>query len=382
MKRVLDAQTTIATYAYDRLNRRISKVVTNRGDEVVANDGGNATVHFYYCGYSAASSLRRSIASSLLPWSICETRNGGNKATRQWVWGPRYIDEVVLMDVNGAGDTTNDCDEDTSGAGDSSGAFGDQRYFYHQDRNWNVVALTAYGGGDNGKIVAWYAYAPYGTLRALEGDTAGSNSGRVHLFSAVGDPFSLQGLSTDTESNKNHARRREYKGDLQRFVQLDPLYSWRYPGPAIVDGANLYGFARSRPVLGVDPFGACTIGAVRSVGPTYELCGLCGVRACTDCQRCKLMMPFSPPACPIGWVTENRPCTSCMWSAPAAGPPCTATAWPPSVACTQCQKLCAHPSWLNCQSCCECMVGAFPPGTPPGPYLEACMAACAIYPTQ
>ncbi len=65
VKRVPDAATTIATYAYDGLSRRVSKVVTNQGDEVVANDCGNTTVHFFYCGYSAASSLRRSVAPSL-----------------------------------------------------------------------------------------------------------------------------------------------------------------------------------------------------------------------------------------------------------------------------------------------------------------------------
>jgi hypothetical protein len=35
-------------------------------------------------------------------WNIFETRNGLDQATRQWVWGTQYVDEVLFMDVNGS----------------------------------------------------------------------------------------------------------------------------------------------------------------------------------------------------------------------------------------------------------------------------------------
>jgi hypothetical protein len=33
---------------------------------------------------------------------MLEPRNGSHQAMRQWVWGTRYVDEVLFMDVNGS----------------------------------------------------------------------------------------------------------------------------------------------------------------------------------------------------------------------------------------------------------------------------------------
>jgi hypothetical protein len=97
-------------------------------------------------------------------WNIFETRNGSNQATRQWVCGTQYVDEVLLMDANGDPATSNDCDPDTA----AQGELGHDRRFFPltrrwplrghgrsatraqrskrrvkgQNRNWNVIALT------------------------------------------------------------------------------------------------------------------------------------------------------------------------------------------------------------------------------------------------
>ena len=179
-----DDVTTIGTYAYWPDNRRASKTVEHCGSEAVANDGGDTVVYFYYGGGSGVSPAR---------WNVLETRNGSSQATRQWVWGTRYVDEILFMDVNGDPATSNICDAD-----DPNKAAGTRRYFpltQHwprcgldrdaipelrpeccvkgQDRNWNVVAVSEYGGdgvGTNGRLAERYAYTPYGEFVVLQGD--------------------------------------------------------------------------------------------------------------------------------------------------------------------------------------------------------------------
>jgi hypothetical protein len=205
--------TTIGEYKYLADNRRASKLVQNCGIEAVANDGGNTTVHFYYGGVAAGASPGR--------WNIFETRNGSNQATRQWVWGTRYVDEVLFMDVNGSPTSDNDCDPDTTVGGMESGS--DRRYFYHQDRNWNVVALTEYddGAGVNGRIGERYAYTPYGEFVVLKGDAGPGELGRRLIASPVGNIFFHQGLPFDHDKGGYQNRNREYARCFDRFAQRD-----------------------------------------------------------------------------------------------------------------------------------------------------------------
>src|SRR5262249_34210531 len=89
-----------ATYSYDGLNRRIGKIVssTNR--------------NFYYS----------------LWWQVLEERIAGDSSPdRQFVWGLRYVDELVLRDRF------------------SGGSLSD-RFYAVQDANWNVTAITNTGG--------------------------------------------------------------------------------------------------------------------------------------------------------------------------------------------------------------------------------------------
>lgn len=94
-------------YRYDGLGRRIRKALTRRGEL----DGTEFT---YYAG----------------PRAI-ELRNGSNQTLRQYVWGARYVDEIVRVDINGDPAANSDC----LGTGDAA-------YYYHQDANYNVVAVT------------------------------------------------------------------------------------------------------------------------------------------------------------------------------------------------------------------------------------------------
>jgi RHS repeat-associated protein len=221
--------TTIATYGYLPDTRRASKVVEHCGIEAVANDGGDTTVHFYYSK----------------KWQIVETRNGSNQSTRQWVWGTQYVDEVILMDVNGNPGNSNDCDPDYTPQGDGQ----DRRYFYHQDRNWNVVALTEYddGAGTNGRVTERCAYTPYGEFVVTKGDGGSGELGRTLPASSVGNTFFHQGLAFDQEKGSYQNRHREYVAKLQRFARRDPL--------EYVDTTDLYIPGKADPALGLDPSG-------------------------------------------------------------------------------------------------------------------------------
>ncbi len=227
--------TTIAEYEYDGKNRRTQKVVTNSGVEDVPNDGGNTTLHYYYDNR----------------WRIIEERNGSNEAVRQYVWGTRYTDELICIDINGDAANGNDCDPDVADPNDTDD---DARYFVHQDRNWNVQALTAYSPDPNdpntptnGQVVERYTYTPYGTFTVLKGAASGNNEADARLTSIIGNVFTHQGLPFDAEKLCYQNRWRDYSSTLISYVQRDP----RRP---FIGATHYRAFGNSPPEY-VDPLG-------------------------------------------------------------------------------------------------------------------------------
>jgi RHS repeat-associated protein len=221
-------------------------------------------------------------------WNIFETRNGSNQATRQWVWGTRYVDEVLFMDVNGSPASDNDCDPDTTVGGMESGY--DRRYFYHQDRNWNVVALTEYadGVGTNGRVAERYAYTPYGEFVVLKGDPGTGELGRALVASTVGNPFAHQGLPFDREKGSYQNRHRELPILLQRFAQRDRPYD---------DGASLYRYTRNLPTLRLDPSGLCSSGECQDDAVSGGMHR--GRTCCREITHCYLVCdPWPRTHCP------------------------------------------------------------------------------------
>ena len=143
-----------------------------------------------------------------------ETRNGSSQTTFQYVWGTQYVDELVMIDKNGDPTESNDCDPDEQ-SGESTA---DERYFVHQDRNWNVVALTDYdpSGSDEGNVVERYHYTPYGQFIVLSGDSGSGEMGNVLPSSTVGNAFAYRGLPLDQDKGGYQARSGEYTAVLQR----------------------------------------------------------------------------------------------------------------------------------------------------------------------
>ncbi|MFH1745575.1 MAG: RHS repeat-associated core domain-containing protein [Planctomycetota bacterium] len=252
-------ETAVATYEYWADNRRSEKVVTNSGVEESDNDGGNTTVRYYYSN----------------KWQILETRDGSDQATRQWVWGTQYVDEPLFMDYNADPGTDDDCDPDVDTYAESMVSENeDRRYYYQQDRNWNVIALTETDDdhGSEGRVVERYAYTPYGEFIVLAGDSGDGQLGNVLLTSTVGNPFTHQGLHFDQELGGYQNRWRWYDAPLQRFGQTDSL-GYR-------DGMNMYSYQRAQVHL-LDPLGQNTsfdclmfidpfTGAAVACGPIIE----------------------------------------------------------------------------------------------------------------
>ncbi|MFO0838003.1 MAG: hypothetical protein U1D55_05705 [Phycisphaerae bacterium] len=207
--RIKSPPSNVAVYSYDGANRRVSKVVSNSGVEYVANDGGNTTLHFYYGDSLGGASAARFGMST--PWSIYEERNGSNQSVRQYAWGTQCVDEILWMDVNAEPAVSDDADPDVTGGGES--AYADKRYFYAQDRNWNVVALTEYvptgATGVNGRTVERGCDRSIGLSAVIRGDTSPGELGSALHASCTGATMWYQGLRADLECGM-HSNRTRY----------------------------------------------------------------------------------------------------------------------------------------------------------------------------
>lgn len=198
----------IATYAYDAVGRRVSKVVTNSG------------------------ALNGTTNEALDSWQVISETDGGGVLTRQYVYG-NYIDEVLVLDRNLNADAT------------ATGP-GDQRLFYGRDAQHSVYALT----DTTGAVVEGYLYDAYGrqTVYAagmngtvdFGGDDVITPGGR----SAYGNTFLFTGRRLDAETGLDYFRARYYDTTLGRFLSRDP---------AGFGGENLY--EASFVPDGMDPLG-------------------------------------------------------------------------------------------------------------------------------
>jgi RHS repeat-associated protein len=268
--------TDVALYEYYADNRRSEKIVQHSGAEVVENDGGDATVRFYYGGGVARPPSAGLGGAGFQPagsrWNIVETRNGSDQATFQYVWGTQYVDELVLIDKNLGPTVDNDADADVDSDAEQTieisnpGLGVDERYLVHQDRNWNVVALTDYDPDSavEGAVVERYSYTPYGEVTVLNGVGSGSSSefGNIRLASTVGNIFHHQGLPLDHEKGSYQNRWREYGASLRRFTRPDPM--------TYHDAMNLHAYEALNPVAHLDPSGL-----------TLELCTPCANEVCS-----------------------------------------------------------------------------------------------------
>jgi len=204
--------------AYDGLNRRVVKQVTNSADL-------DCTYHYYFDGQS-----------------IIEERDGSDNVLRQNVWGLMYIDELVQTALNEDPDSGSEQDV--------------EEFFYLlHDVQFNILGMV----DDGGEMVERYEYTPYGQ-RSVFGPT-GRNDALCGAYLLIGErqrigstlqpyalnPFGHQGLYHDEETGNINNRARILNPRLGRFMQTEPF--------GYIDGMSLYQYVASNPVKWVDPTG-------------------------------------------------------------------------------------------------------------------------------
>jgi RHS repeat-associated protein len=198
---------TVATYAYDGLNRRIAKGIYVSGSL-------DHNEHAYFNE----------------DWQILEVRkeSGGtinSHPLEQYVWHPLYVDAPVLRDY----------DATTSGS--------PARHYYIFDANYNVTAAASSAGAP----IERYQYSPYGNITFLDGSF---NVLGVQQ-SAIGNPVTFTGRQYDAESALYYYRARYYQAGIGSFVRRDPagytadeLNLYRYLGSDPTDFTDAYGLRR------------------------------------------------------------------------------------------------------------------------------------------
>ena len=199
-----DSSGTVAQYEYDGAKRRTIRktYVSGQLDE---------TRHFFY--------------TEPARWQIVEERvSTCSNPDRQFVWGLRYIDDLILRD------------RDT----DADGTL-DERLYGIQDANSNVTSVAA----TTGSVQERYNYYPYGTPIVLTATFAPRGS------SAFAWETTFAEYRWDEPVMLFHVRNRVLAAAIGNWLQRDPVtYS---------DGYNLYEYVQSMPVLRADPLGIAAI---------------------------------------------------------------------------------------------------------------------------
>ena len=177
---------------------------------------------------SSSSSSSGSIASADRhfyynnAWQVVEERVDGD-CERQYVWGLRYIDDLVLRD------------RDT----DENGSL-EERLYAVQDANWNIVALA----NSSGAIQERFIYSAYGTPSVLNADFTAKAAGTAFDWE-----FLFTGRRLDGESGLMYYRYRVYHPGVGRFISRDPAEG----------DLNLYRYVSNGPISFVDPSGLITV---------------------------------------------------------------------------------------------------------------------------
>ncbi|MDZ4847682.1 MAG: RHS repeat-associated core domain-containing protein [Pirellulaceae bacterium] len=182
----------VASYAYDGQNWRITKT------------DSSVTRHYYYSS----------------GWQALEERlDTSTDPERQFVWGIRYVDDLVLRE------------RDT----DNNGTL-DERLYALQDANWNVTAIA----NTSGVVQERYNYQAYGTCTVLDPSFTSSTSS-----------FEWETLygsyRFDPESSLYHIRHRYFNSALGNWISRDPI---GYEG-----GLNPFRYVKNQPTTLLDPSG-------------------------------------------------------------------------------------------------------------------------------
>jgi RHS repeat-associated protein len=205
--KVKEGENEVAEYEYDGAKRRTIKKTYSGGQL-------DETRHLYYTEPSR--------------WQVVEERvDDSSDSERQFIWGIRYVDDLVERD------------RDTNG----DGAL-DERLYGMQDANWNLTALS----NSDGAVRERLAYSAYGAADIL---TASFTS---RATSSYDWEIRFGGYRWDGSVAAYHVRHRAFHCYLGVWLQRDPV--------GLTASVNLFEYVRCSPVNSTDPlgqFGMCDV---------------------------------------------------------------------------------------------------------------------------
>jgi RHS repeat-associated protein len=190
-----------ARYQYDGLTRRIWKQTFEGGE-------GLAYRHYYYSDQ----------------WQVLEERFGDlSVSERQFVWGRRYADDLVLRD--------------------SPDPLPEYNRLYATHDQWHCTGLVATTGATTGEAVQRYAYDAFGNPMSLSGDFFPND----YFFYWE---YRFGAYRWDWETGTYQVRYRQYQPRLGRWLSRDPLEE--------EDDPNIYLYVRNKAPNETDSLGlAC-----------------------------------------------------------------------------------------------------------------------------
>ena len=139
------------TATYDAWNRLVKLVDTGSAHTVAEYQYDGAKRRIVQKSYSSGtlSETRHCYFTQPSQWQVIEERLGTTPDSaspdRQFVWGLRYIDDLILRDRSVSGGSLN------------------ERLYATQDANWNLTALC----NSSGTVLERYAYSAYGDPQFL-----------------------------------------------------------------------------------------------------------------------------------------------------------------------------------------------------------------------
>jgi RHS repeat-associated protein len=193
----------IAEYKYDGRHRRTVKLKPH-GNKWDRRD------YYYSCEWQVVEERERI--------NVTGKTTVATTPILQWVWGTRYVDEVILRDVVPINTA--------------------QRLYYCQDANWNVTALV----DNTGAVVEHVLYDAYGKHTLYNGTWSATQASTLFNNEVL-----FGGYRYSPESGLYQIRNREYHPTLGRWLQRDLM--------GFHDGMNLYAYVSSRPLNMTDPTG-------------------------------------------------------------------------------------------------------------------------------
>jgi RHS repeat-associated protein len=253
--KVLDGPMPIAEYTYDGRSFRTMKTAAG------------TSRHYYHSR----------------DWQVLEERVGSSiAADRQFAWGLRYIDDLVLRD--------------RSGSTPSDGT-GEERLYTLHDSSWNVVAVTDRAGSTQER----YGYSVYGRITALSATYLSRGDSAIDWHNLY------TGREMLAETGIYCYRARYYNPIIGRLNSRDPI------GYGSGDW-NLYRYVFNRPVGNTDPKGLSAVACVLPIAggaaacdgpiPIGDIIAVCllGIAAIVDVctpKECPRKIDTTCPPCPL-----------------------------------------------------------------------------------